>query len=87
MLTKELNYFRKQQKEIQLKHPSGGYIVITKESVIGIWNKRHDAIKNGLEKIGHIPFLVKNINDKIDNHISFSRNLNFSDAILNIQNK
>ena len=84
MLEKELAYFKKNQDELRSKNPSGGFAVIRGEELLGIWLNRTDAIKTGVQKWGAVPFLVKDINDDLNQVINFSRNLKFTHAVPNI---
>jgi hypothetical protein len=84
MLEKELQYFKKIQNELQLKHSHGGFAVIKNEVLLGVWKNRSDALKEGIEEYGLTPFLVKNINDDIGKTINFTRDLEFNNAIYHI---
>jgi len=77
MLETELKKFREIQGTLKEQHPGGGYVVIKDEEVLGVWNDRVDALRQGIEKYGDVQFLVKNIMD--DNTvINFSRPLQFA---------
>jgi hypothetical protein len=76
MLDKELETFRKVKAGLSEKYPSGGYVVINGEEILGVWSSRMDALQAGLEKYGDVSFLVKNISaDEVV--VNFSRNLIF----------
>jgi hypothetical protein len=81
MLEEELKYFRKIQNELRSKHSDGGFAVIKNEDLLGVWKNRSDALKEGIERYGNKPFLVKNINDNATKTINFSRDLKFTNAI------
>lgn len=77
MLEKELEVFNDVRNNLIAENPSGGYVVIKGDEVLGVWLSRVDALKQGIEKYGNVPFLVKNIS--IDNTIvNFTRNLQFT---------
>lgn len=61
MLNKEIEFFNTVQTDLQIKNPSGGYVVIHKQELLGIWRERNKAIEEGLASYGNIPFLVKSI--------------------------
>lgn len=85
MLEKELAYFKKTQNELRTKNPGGGFAVIKDEVLLGIWLDRTDALKAGVEKWGAVPFLVKEINDDLNQVINFSRDLKFTHGVSNFK--
>lgn len=77
MLEVELAKFKEIQANLKEEHPGGGFVVIKDTEVLGVWNDRVDALRQGIEKYGDVQFLVKNIMD--DNTvINFSRHLQFA---------
>lgn len=74
MLEIELNTYYKNKNTFNEKSPSGGYVVIKGDDVLGIWETRLDALKAGIEKYGNVEFLVKDI-DESDTILNFSRNI------------
>ena len=84
MLEKVISYFKKVQDELRATNPNGGFAVIKDEELLGIWLNRTDALKAGVQKWGAVSFLVKEINDDLNQVINFSRNLKFSNAPTNI---
>lgn len=74
MLEKELNTYYKNNNTFREKSPSGGFVVIKGEEVLGIWETRMDALKAGIEKYGNVEFLVKDIGES-DTILNFSRNI------------
>jgi len=76
MLEKELKKFKDIQGNLKEQHPNGGFVVIMGEEVLGVWNDRVDALRQGIEKYGDVQFLVKNIMDD-NTAINFSRPLQF----------
>lgn len=84
MLEKEISYFEKIQDELRATNPNGGFAVIKDEELLGIWLNRIDALKAGVQKWGAVSFLVKDINDDLNQVINFSRNLKFTHAASNI---
>ena len=77
MFEKELEIFKKLKSELIQQNPSGGFVVIKDDEVLGVWQSRLDALKAGIEKYGDVPFLVRNINDN-DIIVNFTRNLIFA---------
>jgi hypothetical protein len=78
MLEKEISKFRAIQDHLKTENPNGGFVVIKGDEVLGVWNDRMDALKQGIEKYGNVPFLVKNIREDLDdltNVINFSRDI------------
>jgi len=81
MFESELKVFVSVRGQLRADHPSGGVVVIKDEEVLGVWNDRMDALKAGLEKYGDVQFLVKNIDDDINdpnNVIYISRDIQFT---------
>ncbi|MEM9324431.1 MAG: hypothetical protein AAGA85_02200 [Bacteroidota bacterium] len=81
MLQEEIKYFKEIQPELRERHPAGGFVVICKHKVLGVWNERHDALKEGIKAYGLQPFLVKGIQDDLSKVINYSRNLSFPNAV------
>ena len=84
MLEKELKYFRQIKDELRAKHSDGGFAVIKDEQLLGVWQNRNDALKEGIEEYGDNPFLVKNIYDDPTNAINFSRKLDLKGAVSHV---
>ena len=76
MLELELKKFKEIQGSLKEEHPSGGFVVIKEDDVLGVWNDRVDALRQGIEKYGDVQFLVKNIMDD-NTAVNFSRHLEF----------
>jgi len=72
MLEQEIKKYREVQAELIGQYPNGGYVVILHDEILGVWNDRVDALKQGIEKYGNIQFLVKNIMDD-DIVVNFNR--------------
>jgi len=80
MLKKELEKFREIQDHLRAENPNGGFVVIKGREVLGVWNDRMDALKQGVEKYGNVSFLVKDITEDINDvtHvINLSRDVKF----------
>lgn len=77
MLDTELRKFTEVQGTLKEQNPNGGFVVIKDEEVLGVWNDRIDALRQGIEKYGDVQFLVKNIQDD-NTAINFSRPLIFA---------
>lgn len=81
MFEQELAVFREIQGKLLSDCPSGGYVVIKGTEVLGTWNDRQDALKEGIAKYGNVPFLVRDIRESLDdinNVINFSRDIQFA---------
>jgi len=81
MFEKEIKKFKEIQDHLRTEHPGGGFVVIKDDEVFGVWNDRLDALKEGVEKYGNVPFLVKDIMENLDdvtNVINFSRDILFA---------
>lgn len=78
MFEKEIKKFQEVRGSLILEYNTG-FVVIFGEDVLGVWNDRQDALKQGLEKYGAVPFLCKDITEDIDGPatINFSRNIEF----------
>ncbi len=78
MLEKELKKFSEVQGELKQENERGGFVVIKDDEVLGVWNDRIDALREGIKKYGDVQFLVKNIMDDDNILIGFSRPLVFA---------
>jgi len=81
MLNKEFDKFKEIQGTLLKDNPTGGFVVIKGDEVLGVWNDRGDALKAGVETYGNVPFLVRNIQEDLDdpaNIINFSRHIQFA---------
>ena len=76
MLEQEIKIFEENKSKLKEDYPSGGFVVIKGEEILGVWNDRQDALKAGIEKYGNVSFLIKDILEN-DNVINFSRDLKF----------
>jgi len=76
MFDKELSIFYQQQGNLQAEYPSGGFVVIYNDEILGVWQTRIDGLRAGIEKYGNVPFLLKNIADN-NLTLNFSRHLKF----------
>ena len=77
MFEKELIIYNQQKTALLASNPTGGFVVIKGDEVLGVWQTRIDALKAGIEKYGNVVFLIKNITEN-DTTINFSRNLTFA---------
>jgi hypothetical protein len=78
MLEKELKIFEENKEHLKKENPSGGFVVIKDEEILGVWRNRQDALKSGIEKYGNVTFLVKSISDLGNKINTFSRDMIFS---------
>ena len=77
MFETEMEVFDNNRSKYIEEYPDGGFLVIKCNEILGIWNDRQDAIREGIKKYGYVSFLVKNIIPR--NHaFYFSRDLNFA---------
>jgi len=60
ILKKVINFFQK-KKEEWLKLYEGKFVVIKDEELLGAYDTEGEAYKNGLDKYGNIPFLIKKV--------------------------
>lgn len=74
MLEEEIQLFSENQQKLQRENPTGGYVVIYKNKILGTWKDRYDALKAGLQEFGNIQFLVKSVHEQ-------ARTVNFTKQI------
>lgn len=60
ILDKELKTFD-QQRETLLGSAEGKFVLIKDNVVVGIYDSKMDAIAQGYQQFGNVPFLVKQI--------------------------
>jgi hypothetical protein len=60
-LEKELETYNRKRAELIAETEVGKYVLIHGEDVIGVFGAYEDALKEGYEKFGLAPFLVKKI--------------------------
>ncbi len=60
ILRKELETFEAQKSGL-LGESRGKYALIKDDQVVGVFDTRQDAIRQGYERFGNVPFLVKQI--------------------------
>ena len=77
MLEKELKVYEDNKARLRQDNPSGGFVVIKDDNILGVWNNRQDALTAGIKEFGNVPFLVKEIGNKANNINSFSRDIIF----------
>jgi hypothetical protein len=78
MLEIELKIFEESKAQLKVENPSGGFVVIKDEKILGVWNDRQDALRAGIKEYGNVPFLVKSISDEDNKINTFSREMVFS---------
>lgn len=74
----EIKVFNSEKAKLLESNPNGGFVVIKDSEVLGIWNDRVDAIKEGIEKWGNVPFLVKSLRESDISNINFTRKVQFA---------
>ena len=85
MLETEIAHFEKIQNDLIAENPTGGFVVIKDNEVLGVWSDRANALRIGIERFGNVSFLVKDINDDLMHALNFSRKIKFIHAIPNVQ--
>ncbi len=60
VLAKEYEYFASVKDEL-LKHYEGKFALIYGSELVGIWDSQATAYRNGIERFGNVPFLIKHI--------------------------
>jgi hypothetical protein len=60
MLTAELETYERHKEEL-LGKSEGKYVLIHREEIAGIFDTEKDAIDQGYERFGNVPFLVKQV--------------------------
>lgn len=60
LLTAELETFEKHRDEL-LGKSEGKFVLIYKNQVVGVFDSEKDAIAQGYERFGNVPFLVKQV--------------------------
>jgi hypothetical protein len=63
-----------QNKDELILKSRGKYVLIKKNKIIGIFDTRFDAIRQGYNEFGNVPFFVKEISD-IETPQYFTSNL------------
>ena len=73
MLEKEQITYE-QHRESLLERAEGKFVLIRNEEVVGVYDSKMDAIAQGYQKFGNVPFLVKQIL-KVEAPLDFLSNL------------
>ncbi len=60
MLMQELETYRRERERL-LARARGKYVLISKAEVLGIFDTEQDAIRQGYQQLGNVPFLTKQI--------------------------
>lgn len=60
LLTAELETYERHRDEL-LGTSEGKYVLINGDQVIGVFDTEKDAIDQGYERLGNVPFLVKQV--------------------------
>jgi len=60
VLEKEIFTYEK-EKDSLIEQASGKYVLIHKDEIIGLYESKVDAVKEGYKRFGKKPFLVKQI--------------------------
>lgn len=70
----ELKTLEENIEKLKKEYPFGGFVVVKGTNILGVWESRSDALKEGIKAFGNTTFLVKNINE-INRILNFSRNI------------
>jgi hypothetical protein len=69
-LETEWRYFNEHRAEL-LRQAAGKFALIKGESLIGMYDSEAGAIRTGYQKLGNVPFLVKEITE-VDLPLTFT---------------
>jgi hypothetical protein len=73
LLTAELETYERHRDEL-LGASEGKFVLISGDKVIGVFDTEKDAIDQGYERLGNVPFLVKQV-VKVETPQNFVSNL------------
>jgi hypothetical protein len=60
VLEKEWKTYEQQRAHLLEDH-AGEFVLIHKREVLGVFGSRHEALKEGYQRLGNVPFLVHKI--------------------------
>jgi len=69
-LEAELQYFNEHHAEL-LEQAAGKFALIKGDRLIGMFDNETSAIRNGYQKLGNVPFLVKQVTE-VDIPLTFT---------------
>jgi len=73
LLRNELNTYDKQKNEL-IGKSKGKFVLIKDNQIIDVFETKNDAIRQGYERLGNVPFLVKQILE-VETPQNFTSNL------------
>lgn len=73
LLKNELNAYSKQKNEL-IGKSKGKFALVKDSKVVDIFDTKNDAIRQGYERFGNVPFLVKQILE-VETPQNFTSNL------------
>jgi hypothetical protein len=73
LLKNELNAYAKQKNEL-IGKSKGKFVLIKDNKIIDVFDTKNDAIRQGYERFGNVPFLVKKILE-VETPQNFTSNL------------
>lgn len=76
VLTKELQTFNAHRSEL-IGKANGKFVLIKDDQIIGVFDTKFDAIRQGYERFGNVGFLVKQI-------VEFDIPQNFTSNLLRV---
>ncbi len=72
-LEKELETYRSKKADL-VASSEGKFVLIFGDDVVGTFDTHADAIQEGYQKFGNVPFLAKRI-EQIESPVNFANNL------------
>ena len=73
ILEKEINTYISHKAEL-LGNSKGKFVLIKDDQIVGTFENKMDAIRQGYERYGNVPFLVRQVVE-IDAPLNFTSNL------------
>jgi len=73
LLRNELNTYDKQKNDL-IGKSKGKFVLIKDNQIIDVFETKNDAIRQGYERLGNVPFLVKQILE-VETPQNFTSNL------------
>lgn len=73
LLTSEVETYERHREEL-LGQAEGKFVLICRDEIAGVFDTEEDAVRQGYERFGNVPFLVKQI-VKVETPQNFVSNL------------
>lgn len=74
ILENNYKWFLSHQEELIKQHPEGGFALIWNCELIGIWKSRNEAMTQGIQQFGKVPFLIRSLEEENAHQVNFSMN-------------